>query len=584
MQYKLIEDSLNDITRPIQTVLYNRGIIDCNKYLHLDEACIQDYNDLDNMQEAVECFVKHYEAHDKILVMPDEDTDGYTSSAMLYLYIKSIAPDYPVEYMMHQHNKAHGLADKDYTIPNNTKLFIIADAGTNDSEACNELIENGIDIIILDHHMGNYVEEGEEATDVQAVDNNNAIIVNNQLSYNYHNKDLSGAGIVYRFLQALDEELWESYADDFIDLCSLGNAADVMDMRSYETRYFVEKGMKNIKNNFYRALIETQNFSMKGIINIHNITWFISPVINAMTRIGTLEERELMFKAITNQYDEFDYTKRDGTVIKEDIYTRAARLAKNAKSRQDNIKKKIVKEIQGQINPDNKVIIAESTSEESGLLGLAAMMISDTYQKPTILVKKRKIDDSIVFNGSIRNFDNSPIEDFRQFIIDTNTVNWVTGHPNAAGISISPDKVEEAQMAFNEALKSIDMTPTYYVDFDINAEDLNIKFIQELDDNKWIWGTGIKEPKLLIKNITVAKKDIILQGADKNSVCFTINDIKYVQFKLHDGDALYDFVNDWDKEDDDEITVNIVAECSINEYQGVYTPQIVINDCEIVEV
>ena len=61
---------------------------------------------------------------------------------------------------------------------------------------------------------------------------------------------------------------------------------------------------------------------------------------------------------------------------------------------------------------------------------------------------------------------------------------------------------------------------------------------------------------------------------------FTINDIKYVQFKLSDGDPLYDFVNEWEGSEDDWMTIDVVGECSINEYQGIYTPQVIILNCE----
>lgn len=580
MQYELIKNSLNDLDKPLETVLLNRGLSEWQKYLNLDEDCVQHFSDLDNIQEAVECFIKHYENKDKILIMPDEDTDGYTSSAALYLYLKALDPDYPVEYTIHKRNKCHGLANNDYTIPDDTKLFIIADASTNDAKECNELIARGIDVIVLDHHNGNAMEEGEEPENAQIAENNNAIIVNNQLSPNYQNKDLSGVGIVYRFLQALDEELWEFHADDVIDLCAIGNIADVMDIRSYETRYLIEKGIANINNPFIKALLESQEFSTKGIVNVHNIAWYIAPVINAMTRVGSFEERELMFKAFIGEYDEFPYKKRSGEVIQENIYERAARLAKNAKSRQDNIKKKIIKEVSSQINPEDKVILITSESEESGLLGLAAMSIADSYQRPTILVKHRTVNGKDVLNGSIRNFDNSPIDNFQQFILDTKTANWVTGHANAAGISLDADNIENAKNAFNEALEGIDMTSKYYVDFDIDVDELGVGFIQSIDSLKWIWGTGIKEPKLAIHNITIKRENIKVQGKDNNSVAFTIGDIKFVQFSMDEDNELLIWASDWGGEPDDEITIDAVVEVSINEFQGVYTPQVTILESE----
>ena len=94
MKYELI--GTNDASNVIKTVLHNRGIEDPNTYLHLTNSVVQDYNKLSNIQEAVQCFVKHYEAHDKVVIMPDEDCDGYTSSAMLFLYIIAIEMDYAV--------------------------------------------------------------------------------------------------------------------------------------------------------------------------------------------------------------------------------------------------------------------------------------------------------------------------------------------------------------------------------------------------------------------------------------------------------------------------------------------------------
>lgn len=584
MRYQLIENSLNDITNPIETVLKNRGIQDWKGYLNLDASVEQSYNDLENMQAAVECFVKHYERQDKIIVMPDEDCDGYTSSAMLYLYIKALNNDYPIEYVLHNRPKSHGLANNDYTIPEDAKLFIIADAATNDAEQCNELIERGIDVIILDHHDANYSEESEEEVNYQTAEYNNAIIVNNQLSPMYRNKELSGAGIVYRFLQALDEELWEEYADDFLDLCAVGNIADVMDMRSLETRYFVERGMQEFKNNFLQTLFEDQEYSTKGILNIHNVAWYICPVINSATRMGSFEERDLLFRAMTEQYDEFDYKKRDGTVIKENIYKRASRLSKNIKSRQDKQRDTVFNEIKDAVNLDDKIVILESKKAQSGLVGLSAMKLADTIKRPVIVLKLIERDGRQLLSGSCRNFDGSPIPDFKKLILQTKAFEFCSGHGNAAGLAIDPKNLNAAKEMFDKLLQDVDFNLPIPCDFVIDVEDLTIQFIQNLDKAKWIWGTGIKEPKIAIENITVMRKDLVVQGKNYDSVTFTIDDIKYVMFKMSEGNPLYDFINDWDGQDNDAITINAICECELSEYQGIYTPQVIIKDVEVVEV
>lgn len=573
MQYKLIDNSLNDVNNPIETVLLNRGIEDIKTYLNLNSSVVQGYDDLDNIQEAVQCFLKHYEAQNKIIVMPDSDCDGYTSSAMLYLYIKALNPDYPIEYIMHECPKTHGLNSGDITIPEDAKLFIIADASTNDAQECNELIEKGLDIIILDHHDSNYQDESEEAN-CQTAENNNAIIVNNQLSVNYNNKDLSGAGVTYRFLQALDAELWEDYADNYLDLCCVGNVADVMDIRNFETRYFINQGINNFNNKFLKALAKAQEFSMNGELSVHNIAWYIAPVINAVTRVGSLKERDLLFRAMTEQDEIFAYDKRGVGLIDENIYDRAARLSKNAKSRQDKQRDKVFDELKDAADLNDKIVVLESKIAESGLVGLSAMKLADTIKRPVIIVKSIEKDGETILSGSCRNFDNSPIPDFKDLILKTNAFEFCSGHGNAAGLAIKPENINLAKEQFEELLKSVDFNIPIPCDFIIDIEELDINFIQEINNAKWIWGTGVKEPKIAIENIHIKRKDIKVQGKNCDSVMFMIDNIKFVQFKMAEDDALLEWASSWDGDEEDEIIINIVGEVEISEYKGIYTPQV----------
>lgn len=580
MQYRLIGD--NDTNNIIKTVLQNRGIDDWKGYLNLTESQVHSYNNLTNMQAAVECFVSHYENKDKIVIMPDEDCDGYTSSAMLYLYVKALDPDYPIEYVMHSSPKMHGLNNDEYLrIPEDTKLFIMADGGTNDAFEFNELIERGIDCCILDHHDTNYQDESQEES-VQSSENNNAIIVNNQLSEEYPNKELSGAGIVYRFLQALDEELWEEHADDFLDLCAVGNIADLMDIRSFETRYFINQGVTNFNNKFLCALAKAQDYSMGGKITVHNIAWYISPVINSVTRIGTLEERELLFKAMTEQYETFMYDKRGQGLVEENIYDRAARIAKNAKSRQDKQKEKVYNELKGLVDPDDKIIILESKIAEPGLVGLSAMKLADNFKRPAIIVKEVEKDGTVVLSGSCRNFDGSPIENLKDVILASNKFDFCSGHGNAAGLSIQPNNIQAAKEWFDQYLQTVDFNMPVPCDFILDIEDLSISFIYEIDKYNWLWGTGLKEPKVAIENIVVKRSDIHVQGKNFNSVAFVANDIKFVQFNMDENESLLEWASAWDGDDDDTIALNIVGEASINEYKGIYTPQIIIQKSEII--
>ena len=581
MKYTLIGS--NDTNNIIKTVLNNRGIEDADGYLHLTDDVVQDYNDLSGMQDAVQCFTKHYEARDEIGVMPDEDADGYTASAGFYNYVKALDPDYPIFYIMHSRPKMHGLGNDEYLrIPENIKLLVIADAGTNDANECNSLIERGIDIIILDHHDTNYQDESEEEVNYQTAERNKAIIVNNQLSPKYSNKDLSGVGVVYRFLQALDEELWEDHADDFLDLCAVGNIADVMDIRSFETRHLINKGVSNFKNKFLVALAKAQEYSMHGEITVHNIAWYIAPVINSITRIGSPEERELVFKAMIEQDEMFTYNKRGVGLVDENIYDRAARIAKNAKSRQDKQRDKVFNELRDQADLSEKVVFLESKQATTGLVGLSAMKLADTLKRPVIVVKEITKDGEQILSGSCRNYDGSPIPDLKDLILKTNSFIFCSGHGNAAGLAIKRENVDEAKNKFAELLSLVDFNPAIPCDFIFDIDDLDIGFIQTVDQYNWLWGTGIKEPKVAVENITICRDDIRVQGKNFNSISFANNDIKFVKFNMKEDDPLLEWASAWGGDDGDSITINVVGTVGINEFQGVRTAQFIIKNSNIV--
>lgn len=580
MKYRLYENSDNNTSNVLEEVLRNRGIDDYEKYLNLDESVLIPYENLDNIREAVELFMKHFDNKNKIEILVDSDPDGFCSAAMMYSYIKKMNADYPVNYILHARAKAHGL-DDDIVISNDTRLLIIPDAGTNDTEQCKELSERGIDVLILDHH------ESEE-------ENPYALIVNNQMSDNYSNKDFCGAGVVYKFLQALDTETWNEFADDYLDLCALANISDVMDMRSFETRYITNLGLLNITNKCFQALIKAQDYSMNGKVSIHNIQWYITPILNGMIRIGSSDEKELLFRAFIEQDEYFEYKKRatkdkPAETIQESIYDRAARLCKNAKSRQDKMKEKGVKaisEIVDELPNDDKVIMVDVTEVlDSGLTGVVAIKIAEQYNKPCILLKQHydKKKKKSVFGGSARNIDHSPIDSFKDIVNSTGIING-KGHANAFGIVDLPiDDKKKAIDEINTILKDTEYDSTYRVDFILDINHVTIPLILKLSEFEDIICQGIDEPMVAIENISLTRDCFEVFGKNEDTISFVIDDIKYIQFKCKEGNQLYDFLqNAWD--DTGSITFTVVGKPSINEYNGIRTPQVIIEDVAVISV
>lgn len=580
MKYRLYENGTNDTSNVVMEVLKNRGVCDCNEYLNLTDKVVLPYSYLNNMDEAVDLFINHFERKSKIGVLVDEDVDGFCSASEMYLYIKRLDSDYPVNYIMHQRAKAHGLSD-DIELPDDIELLIIPDAGTNDVEQCKKLNENGIDILILDHH------ESEK-------DNPFALIVNNQMSERYDNKSLCGAGVVYKFLKALDDRLWNEYADDFLDLFALGNISDVMDMRSYETRYLTDLGLKNIQNKFLKALIKAQEYSMNDIVNIHNIQWYITPVINAIIRIGSIEEKELVFRAFIEEDEFFEYKKRatknnPAQTIQESIYDRAARFCKNSKQRQDKLRDKGLEKLSNQAkkfcknSDETKILLVDATDVlHEGLTGVVAIKMAENFNKPVILLKRHRNErGEEVYGGSARNMNNSPIENLKDVINSTNVIKG-QGHANAFGIVDLPiDKKEEATRILNDILKDVEYDATYLVDYIFDIYEVDVNTIMQLSVFDNIICQGIEEPKIAVENIKLSRSEFEIFGKKEDTISFTYNGIKYVQFKCKEGNQLYDFLqNAWD--DNKTVTFNIVGKPSINEYNGIRTPQVIILDNDII--
>lgn len=570
MRYKLIEGSANDTNDIVGTVLRNRGVERPQEYLNLTDSCINHPCSLDNMNEAIVCFEKHLADSDKIAIVVDCDPDGYTSAALVYKYIKEFGgADYPVQYLIHHNNKAHGLGkidEGDIVIPEDTKLLIVPDAGTNDSVQCNKLIDDGMDIIILDHH---------EAEEIAC--ENKAIIVNNQMSYNYSNKDFSGAGVAMEFLSKLDDCNWTTVAEDNLDLVALAQISDIMDLRSYPTRYYVNKGLGHINNRVIQAFVDVQSYSMNNKVNPTTVAWYIVPILNSLIRIGSYEERELLFRAFIDDYEEFDYKKRGGEIVKENIYDRVVRLCRNSKSRQDKMRDKLYDTLKNKVNYNDKVVIVETDDEDaSGIVGLVAMRLSDNLQRPVVLL--RDMEDGTLA-GSLRNYDNSPIEDLKELLNGTGLFTC-QGHSNAAGASIKKEDVQKAKDMLNEQLKDLVYDKTYLCDFEMDFADMDIRFIMDIAQYDWLWCTGIKEPKVAVTNISVQRKDIKVQGKDMNSIAFEVEGIKYVAFKLKEDNPLLAFANGWG-DPDDELVFDAVVTCGINTYNGVSQCQCMIEDVEV---
>jgi single-stranded-DNA-specific exonuclease len=579
MKYKLIgnttsqkENFNNNYNNLIDKILLNRGISDPTHYLNTTNKDLYSYELLDNIDKAIKCLLSHIENNDNIYILIDSDVDGVCSAAMLYQYLKEVFPQIKLSYIL-QDGKQHGLNEKT-NIPDNTQLLLTPDASTNDFKQCKILKDKVIDVIALDHHIKN-------------VDNPYAIIVNPYCSKGYPNFDLSGGAVTYKFLQALDAELWNDKADNYLDLVALSLISDSMNLQILENKRLVELGLSQIKNKAFISLINKQSFSISGIVNIINISFYITPLINATIRSGEMEDKKNLFEAFCQIDQEFDYTKNSKTeTVKEDIYTRIARVATNLKAKQNREIDKgleiINEDIKKYNRNDNKILMANASGLDNNYIGLVAMKLCNLYSKPCILLHESEKSNNY-FTGSMRNYNNSPIENFKQFIEETKLFDFAQGHKNACGIGVKKNNIKKAIELMNEKLKDVDFEKVYKVDFVLEPEEVSINFVQELDRLKGIWCGTIEEPCILVKSVRANTNDIELMGKEQNTWKFKLNEdgIGCIKFKCNKNDLILKLkenepLGTW-------IELEIVVKVNMNSFNQILSPQAVVQDYNLIK-
>ena len=581
MRYKLIENSANDVTDIVGTVLRNRGIEKPQEYVNCTKTLgSEDWRLLDNIDRAVEVFDRHFQNRDKIVILADNDTDGITSATVAYRYIKDLDKDYPVEIVVHDEQKSHGLCG-DFQLPEDTKLFWIPDAASNDYQQCLELIEKGIDIIITDHHECS--EDGCKNIE------NGAIVINNQASENYPNKSYCGCAITREFCRALDEFYWTDYASKYDDLVAIADIADVMSLKDIATRREVALGLSNIRNKMLLEIFDAQSFSTKGVISPFTVSFYVSPLINSYIRMGTAEDKMLLLRAFCEDESEtFEYTKRgETTSTKENIYQHCVRIMKSYKGKQDRQKEKGFKKLQIKISKSsshNKVIICDCTEElEQALTGLVAIKVAESFNKPILLLRRKK-DDPKVFGGSGRAFDYCPIEDFRGLTESCPYVTLAQGHNQAFGVEIPESNIDKTQEWFNEQLTCMDFRKVYAVDFEIDANDVDFFLCRGVDEYKTLWAKEVEKPLFAIKGLVVDNKCARICGKNSDTIQIAWEDypVKYVQFKVDASNELYNWLNNnWDE--NATVELNIIGTLELSTYNGITTGQVNIEDLEIVK-
>ena len=567
MKIKLVNEDFRD-NYGIK-LLQSKGIQDVDKYINPTKECLQNPIDLNNIEDGAKLLKTAIEKEWNILLIIDSDNDGFTSAAIIYQYIKKLNNNINIKYLLHS-GKQHGLEDHiDYILEcsDEIDMIILPDSSSNDFIYHEQLKEKNIPCLILDHHI----------TDEEI--SSNAIIINNQLSQNYKNKELTGAGITWQFCRFCDNYFNTNFSKDLIDLAAWGIIGDMGSLLEIENRYIIKNGLENINNYFFKVLIEKQSYSMGGEITPITVAFYIVPLINAMIRVGTMEEKERLFMAFIDGHQMVPCNKRGAKGTFEEVAVESARECTNARTRQNKIKDETVQKLEMKIHKngllDNKVLFVRLEEDDqfpAVLNGLVAMQLSAKFKKPTIVAR---LNNEGYDRGSMRGLNQSELVSFKDFLEQSGYFEYVSGHDNAAGASIRDKDLSDFHKYANEALKDIDFGENVYdVNFIRKAADKDIAdIILDLDQYRYLYGQNIDEPLIYISDINLTKNDIQIIGKNADTVKFEKFGITYIKFHAKD------LINELSLYN--EMKVELVGRPNVNEWMGNYTPQIMIEDLEV---
>lgn len=506
------------------------GIEDVKQYLKADKSNYDNPFDYPNMEMAIDMTQKAIQDNLKIGIIIDSDADGYCSAAITYQFLRIVNPNLEIEMFTHT-SKQHGLKDLiSEIIKSNVRFLIVPDAGTNDTDECQILSSAGILILILDHH---------EVTK----SNPFATIINHHIGTDL-NTALSGTGVVDKWVRAYCTKFGIEYPG-FEDLVAVSIATDVCSLVSTENRTYIQQGLANLDNAnpFIGYLFEKNCY--RGVTP-EGISFGIAPLVNSLAR-STITDRKMVFF--------------DGLVGNDIEPEGALKELKAIKKLQDDRVKTVLEEIKSNIDCEHKVVVAIIDNADAPYTGLIAGKLCGEYHKPVLVLRQRY---STSYSGSMR----SPI-DLADRINETGLASC-SGHKASCGIVIEKCNYDKLIEWFDGL--DLDIHPAEPVTGRLLPNQVNLNLCAVCQDNKILWGKDVPEPLWYFK-FNLRKEDIQILGKNLNTIKFIADGVEFIKFKA--ADELITSVTSVPS-----FQLEVICKLSVNEWQGVKTPQAIIEKYE----
>ena len=402
-------------------LLFDRGIKEpdaAKRFLNPDKSHFLNPFDLSGMQKATERIRLAKEINERVLIFGDYDADGICAATIL----RGVLKIYGINAMtvVPEREDGYGLnleIIEDITSRDKIDLIITVDCGISDAEKISKLQENGIDVIVTDHH-----EPPEVLPD--------CICINPKIKGQKYGFDgLCGGGVAYKLGVALIGDK----ADVFLDFAALATVADSMDLIG-ENRDVVAEGLKII-NARPRAAFRFFLGDNGKEVTAHTLAYAIAPRVNAGGRMGDANAALKLFSS-EDENEIFDLAVKLN-VYNADRQTLCEEAFESAKT--------IITETGA--NADGIILVC-GDNLNAGILGIVAAKLVEIYNKPVIVFA----ENGDVYKGSARSVNGINIYDALCAVKDL-LLNF-GGHAQAAGLSVSKDNYETLRRRLNEYAES----------------------------------------------------------------------------------------------------------------------------------
>lgn len=533
-----------DIDPFCSLLLVSRGITDDSEIFDFfsKECRLSSPFEIKDMDKAVERIRRAIEQKEKILIYGDYDADGVTSTALLYLYLKSENADVST-YIPDRNSEGYGLnldAVKEIS-ENGVKLIITVDNGISAFSEAEYISALGMDLVITDHHKAS-----------QNIPQAVAVVDPHRYDCPSDFKLWAGVGVAFKLVCALSDKTTEELLDLYSDLVTIGTIGDIVSLTG-ENRAIVKHGLK-LLNNTHRPGIKALK-KISGVdgkeINASTVAYSLVPRINAIGRITTAEEA---FRLLVSESDS-----------KAMPY---AQMVDSSNVTRQDIEKLISGEAEVQIrdNPDmlhDRVLIFSGKDWHGGVIGIVAARLTQKYGKPCLVIT----DNGKEAKGSGRSIEGFSLYD--AISSASHLLNHFGGHTLAAGFGMDSENLPAFKKAVQDYAKTVDM-PFATVDLDcrlkpefISADVLDV--ISQLEP----FGAGNPQPLFGLFGMTLSSVQPIGGG-------------KHTRLSLKRGNATVTAlyfgvtVNDFPYNEGD--IVDLAVRLEKNEYMGQVKVSVYVKD------